>query len=94
MMWTGQLPAPVLERNTATYREVFSGVDLVLEAANGPGRKSLTVRTRPKGAGKAATSRLGVDATAGTGSVDLHTSTTAVRWAGRGKASFPRYLCR
>lgn len=46
MLWTGPLPAPVLVANTATYREVRPGVDLVLTATRLGFEQSLVVKNR------------------------------------------------
>jgi hypothetical protein len=46
MLWTGPLPAPVLAANTATYREVLPGVDLLLTATRLGFEQSLVVKNR------------------------------------------------
>jgi hypothetical protein len=46
MLWTGPLPAPVLVENTATYREVRPGVDLLLKATRLGFEQSLVVKNR------------------------------------------------
>ncbi|WP_209644400.1 DNRLRE domain-containing protein [Kibdelosporangium banguiense] len=46
MLWTGPLPAPVLAANTATYREVRPGVDLLLTATRLGFEQSLVVKNR------------------------------------------------
>ena len=46
MLWTGALPAPVLAANTATYREVRPGVDLLLTATRLGFEQSLVVKNR------------------------------------------------
>ncbi len=46
MAWTGALPAPVLNDNTATYREVLPGVDLVLTATRTGYEQSFVAKDR------------------------------------------------
>jgi hypothetical protein len=46
MLWDGPLPAPVLAANTATYREVRPGVDLLLTATRLGFEQSLVVKDR------------------------------------------------
>jgi hypothetical protein len=53
MLWTGPLPAPVLAANTATYREVRPGVDLLLTATRLGFEQSLVVKNRAAAAGLA-----------------------------------------
>ncbi|MEU4522962.1 DNRLRE domain-containing protein [Amycolatopsis sp. NPDC024027] len=55
MLWTGPLPAPVLAANTATYREVRPGVDLVLTATRLGFEQSLVVKNRAAAAQVATT---------------------------------------
>ena len=45
--WAGRLPKPVLEDNTATYRNVIPGVDLVLLATRLGFQQHLVVKERP-----------------------------------------------
>ena len=46
MLWDGPLPAPVLAADTATYREVRPGVDLLLTATRLGFEQSLVVKNR------------------------------------------------
>ncbi|GAB7037113.1 hypothetical protein JCM9533A_09600 [Catenuloplanes niger JCM 9533] len=46
MLWTGPLPAPVLAADTATYREVRPGVDLLLVATRLGFTQSLVLKDR------------------------------------------------
>ncbi|MBQ1021086.1 RHS repeat-associated core domain-containing protein [Micromonospora sp. D93] len=46
MGWAGALPAPVLEGNRATYPEVATGIDLVVEATRTGFAQFLTVKSR------------------------------------------------
>lgn len=55
MLWTGPLPSPELTGNTATYRKVRPGVDLVLTATRLGFRQSLVVENRDAAAQLATT---------------------------------------
>ncbi|HCT77111.1 MAG TPA: hypothetical protein DGT23_11075 [Micromonosporaceae bacterium] len=46
LSWPGSLPKPVLEGNTATYPEVYPGVDLVMKADNAGYTQHVVVKTR------------------------------------------------
>lgn len=46
MLWTGALPEPVLSDNTATYREVLPGVDLLMAATRLGFEQSFVVKNR------------------------------------------------
>jgi hypothetical protein len=46
MSWPGRLPAPTLRGSTATYAEVLTGVDLVVEATRAGFSQSLIVKNR------------------------------------------------
>lgn len=45
--WDGELPTPTLKGDTATYRDVLAGVDLVLTATRKGFAQKLVVRKRP-----------------------------------------------
>src|SRR6185369_10672861 len=46
LSWPGSLPPPVLEGNSAVYREVMAGVDLRVEASASGFSEVLVVKTR------------------------------------------------
>jgi hypothetical protein len=61
LTWPGSLPVPILTGDTATYPEVFPGVDLRLTATETGYRKALVVKTRAAAANPAlSVLRLGV----------------------------------
>jgi hypothetical protein len=45
LQWPGKLPAPVLKDNTATYPEVFPGVDLTMIAERGGYQQHLVIKS-------------------------------------------------
>lgn len=47
--WSGSLPSPSLDGNTATYRDVYPGVDLVLTAQTGGFEQSWVITQKPTG---------------------------------------------
>jgi hypothetical protein len=61
LSWPGRLPSPTLDGDTATYREVLPGADLVLRALPEGYTQQLVIRTRQAAADPAlAAIRLGV----------------------------------
>jgi hypothetical protein len=88
LRWLTALPAPVVRRDTATYPEVFPGVDLVLRATRQGYAETVVVKTREAGtnpavramrfglAGDGLTARLNKD-----GTLDAVDRSGAVVWA-------------
>lgn len=46
LTWPGALPKPLLDKDTATYRDVWPGVDLTIRVENDGFAKTLVVKTR------------------------------------------------